>query len=753
MKKLRISGSDKVLNRYSKQLLIYQIILLFCVQEVVSKHCPDHCNCIFSNKADENKAECRMNNSNNTNVYINWEMYENNVILAMNCGGINFNCSNMPYFDIDLNMTMLVMSSCSPYMHMCAYNMTQAIDSIHNVKLINAVGPYTSDSYSILNEKSLHNLWLLDETERRLPIGVFKWLNSLKYLKIQGTVIEHLRAHTFTGLSVLNELYLDNNQLKYIEPHGFVGLNELEHLFILRNMLLFLTNTFLVNFDKLTAIHIKDNRVNMTLDSHAFSNITRWINTINLTDCKLASLPEDVFSGSDILRKLHFPNNLIKFLPRRVFSTLPYLVEINFKNNLISMLYNNVFDKLEYLRKMDLSYNNITKLSGSIFAYNFNLREIYLNNNNINFINFKVFKNTYLRSLSVASNGLKHVIGYTSQLWKLAQLNLSDNSLSEFGDWFMDLNGLQYLDLSHNQINKIEERSIYFADSIKIDLRHNNISYIERNLSELETSITTKRNMTIYLSNNPLECNCELVTILKDWNDYGWLADYKEIICTDSDLKLQNIDVRILCEGLKQSYIASIGIRVMCVLILIITVTLIFARQKQIREYISKYYICYMKESVTDETHDVFKEYDVFISFAHQDVEFVEDTLLPKLEYEHKQKVCVHYRDWIVGELIPAQIVHSVENSRKTIIILTRNFLLSQWSYLEFRTAHDLSIREGRPKLIMILLDERVCKDENLHKDIKAYISLNTYLLWNDPYFWQKLHKVLPRHSLKIHSK
>ena len=83
-------------------------------------------------------------------------------------------------------------------------------------------------------------------------------------------------------------------------------------------------------------------------------------------------------------------------------------------------------------------------------------------------------------------------------------------------------------------------------------------------------------------------------------------------------------------------------------------------------------------------------KYDAFVSFAHEDTDFIHNELAPKLEKESTEqfKLCLHTRDWIPGTWIIEQISTSVDNSRRTIIILSKNFLKSIWSLMEFRLAH-----------------------------------------------------------------
>lgn len=152
---------------------------------------------------------------------------------------------------------------------------------------------------------------------------------------------------------------------------------------------------------------------------------------------------------------------------------------------------------------------------------------------------------------------------------------------------------------------------------------------------------------------------------------------------------------------------------------------------------------------VTEKDLDRDKVYDAFISYSHKDEESIVAELISNLENgPHAYKLCLHFRNWLPGEYISKNIAKSIEESRRTIIVLSEDFLNSVWGRMEFRTAHKKALEENMTRVIIILVGE--ISLDNLDEELKAYLNTNTYLNWGDPWFWNKLRYALPRYRRKV---
>ena len=80
------------------------------------------------------------------------------------------------------------------------------------------------------------------------------------------------------------------------------------------------------------------------------------------------------------------------------------------------------------------------------------------------------------------------------------------------------------------------------------------------------------------------------------------------------------------------------------------------------------------------------RQYDVFISYANDDIDYVINDLLPLLERKG-HKSCIPDRDCIAGPTKQETILTAIKSSHRTILMLSDHHSLDEWSLFTFQMA------------------------------------------------------------------
>ena len=157
-----------------------------------------------------------------------------------------------------------------------------------------------------------------------------------------------------------------------------------------------------------------------------------------------------------------------------------------------------------------------------------------------------------------------------------------------------------------------------------------------------------------------------------------------------------------------------------------------------------------LEESVAD------YEYDAFVAYHKNDLAWVQNELHQNLDKMDGQgvsdnqprfRLCIHDRDFIPGDAIEENILRAIESSRKTIVVLSRNFLQSVWCEFELQIARKECIEKGRNLIIAVMLEELLV-DSKMSLSVKRLIRANTYIEWPQDLgarnrFWDKMRAAL----------
>lgn len=295
-------------------------------------------------------------------------------------------------------------------------------------------------------------------------------------------------------------------------------------------------------------------------------------------------------------------------------------------------------------------------------------------------------------------------------------------------------------DCSNNGLKELPRMNTSNWRKKELDLRNNNISYLSKDFVD----IIGKLEIPLYLSGNSFKCDCKNLTFLELIRNLSFVQD--EVSCWISDktkisTAISDDEIEDICTPSTIMYI-SLGLVFFLILVLTLLFVVSFKTEIRIWMYSRDMCMCWISEDEIDKD----RMYDAFICYSEKDEHFVQ-ILVDKLETgRNPYKLCLHFRDWHPGEFISKQVVTSVDKSKRSVFILTNNFLDSVCSRLEFRAAHSASMKEKRSRVVIILCQE-IDELGELDDEIKSYLNTTTYLKWTDNLFWEKLKYALPHKS------
>lgn len=403
-----------------------------------------------------------------------------------------------------------------------------------------------------------------------------------------------------------------------------------------------------------------------------------------------------------------------------------------------------------------LDGNTVRTLSTHAFLGRKILKVLYLNSSNVERVQNRTF------------HGLK----------ELEVLHLDDNRISTlYGDEFYGLDKLKELYLNHNRITYVNSTTFRFLPQLSVlRLDHNRIAQFPVwRLSPTLTRLT--------LAENQWSCACDFVQQMKEFLQYAAdaVVDAEQVRCLDHSGGFNVLgDNGTVCgpatpptdrafngssntiEGAlnggnltaptktvvqrpdAQDYVPTLIVSFSAVFFVVVAAMVVYAFRRETKVWCHSRFgvriFCKNPEFEMDERDKLF---DAFVSYSSKDEAFVVEELAPILENgDPSYKLCLHYREFPAGGYISDTIEQAVESSKRTIMVLSENFMKSEWCRYEFKSAHHQVLRDKRKRLIVILLGEVPNKD--LDPDIRLYLKTNSYLQWGDKHFWEKLKFALP---------
>ncbi|XP_014256119.1 protein toll isoform X2 [Cimex lectularius] len=617
-----------------------------------------------------------------------------------------------------------------------------------------------------------------------IPEVFFSNQEKLTTLDLRHNQLTNISKNVFSSLRRLEYLFLQDNDIEYIAREAFQATTELKVLDLSRNKIAVLyaeytdtdfgRHSILQSATKLETLLLSDNYISELYADWQVSMTSLQILDLSYNQISSLTIEDLQFLSTRLTMDLSYNNISVvtldnaETLARHKFVSAPTnrqeneSVRVILKGNplecdckayyLVKFLRGELDPRVEYI--VDFDVTNFTCSGPPEFAGRIvraidprvltcKLRErdcpkgcsCSFRRSNLALVVDCSFRNLTAVPLSMPASEI--VLDVTNH----TELDLTGNRITslpnELGKGYGRVTELK---IGHNNLTKINI-SVLSPNLEVLMLENNNLSVIDNGSLKMLENAKGLRLLTLH--KNPWKCDCSSKDLLLFIH-----RKYKEIISFDnitcaSGAYFSNITKTDLCPtplginiGIALSLLALLGFIICLILVLYYK----YQREIKVWLYARGFCLWFVKEEELDKD----KVYDAFVSYSHQDERFIVDELVPGLENgSPSYKLCLHYRDWIVGDFIPNQITRSVEDSRRTIVVLSPNFIESVWGRMEFRAAHMKALSEGRARLIVILYGELGNTDQ-LEPELKAYLSMNTYVKWGDPWFWEKLRYAMP---------
>ena len=335
---------------------------------------------------------------------------------------------------------------------------------------------------------------------------------------------------------------------------------------------------------------------------------------------------------------------------------------------------------------------------------------------------------------------------------------------------FKNQNELLYLNLSRNSLPLIDFQISHMKHIQAIDISYNLVSQFNENLQdELDALRQSSPNLTVKLLGNLLQCSCKTLSSL--W----WMYHRRSMFVSFEDYTcIQNGEVtkfkkigQLLITLNNQCYlnlIVKVSASLLTILTVVIVISLFLYRHKwNVRFFCLKFIAKRKAYQELDELETQY-EYDAFVVYDKNDFEFVRNELYKNLDKKDGEdevdnqtrfRLCFHERDFMPGATIEENILKAIDCSRKTIVVLSRNFLQSKWCDFELQMARIECVEKGRNLIIAVML-EPLPVDGTISRSVEKLIRKNTYIEWpSDPsrrnHFWDQMRAALEIQSNDRH--
>ncbi|XP_063545568.1 toll-like receptor 3 isoform X3 [Cydia strobilella] len=578
---------------------------------------------------------------------------------------------------------------------------------------------------------------------RALWPGGFKdtRFKNLRELDLRACAITTLSTGTFQGMENLEALYLSENSILNINAKAFSGLNNLIHLDMSRNY----NNDEFGNHKSLIleSLDVMDdlrNLVSMDFSSTRlsqsnlmmFNSFGKSFQRLSLCETGLTRLRTGIFNNTS-LRFLDVSGNNGILNQYGVLSGLENTLEVLYAVK-VGLVHLNLFERFKRLEILNVQNNEVSDFTSEVAKTMENLQILDLDNNRLS--TWIAYKFSYMRRLKYLS-------------LRKNNINMINENMIE------DFKNLQYLGFAENFVICNCHTRELFEIGLNADREATKQSRIRSQykkrgnmtkFSSYHTGFTSYNAIINKRTNVSKACevdsacdgeiyhdNITASYLLLDYNPslYQCMQLVEGVYMSFSHPLGCDVSPRVDFDAAIEKSWNKLLALIIIPAILFPVLVFVFVFRKNFRYFFitvrnSALLSMINKDTIIDDSR-IFN-YDVFVSYCNDDRGWILDQLLPHLETNCGVSVCLHERDFQVGLSILENIVSCMDRSRSIMLVISKEFLLSQWCQFEMHLAQHRLLETRREDLILVLLEEipRRLRPTTLH-----YLMLTkTYIVY-----------------------
>ena len=556
-----------------------------------------------------------------------------------------------------------------------------------------------------------------------ITIDFSVWKNS-QYLSTLEIGTSHLNIENldFSNLSVykhLKHFYVRSSKFEKINDQ-FISIGNNSSIRVVLIEFCGLRHIYRDAFKglrSLISLQLPSNRLNATSIRNLTFGLSDTVKQLNFHKNHIENLPDTLFEGLSLNSSVESVQMSLCFisgvLPLSTFKRLPNISRLDFYKNEIQSV---APYRLATVRYIDMSYNSMNQITVEFMCSFPNLVGLDLSWNSLNHRIPRTVVNctTHLEQLYLQRCNIMDLSGF-NLFPKLKTLDLSNNYIRDINNiTTLELKSLTRLHISGNPLHHSLPVNMFvnFKNLILLNLSDLSIASISPslfrpliNLQSLDISSNTLENIQVnsfsnatYLrhikfTNNPLICSCDMLSFfryLHKKNIYAeGIADPLETTCLQSGVEINFIDFNLTdedCRPDRQVTIIIVAFISVCFLSVILSI--IYRYRWYLR------YGCYAVKRNVYNYYNTYSEstflFDAFVSCSSHDLPWVMDEMVPAVETKQDKKLCIYSRNWLAGKEIVDYIVHSIDASRRVVLVVTNNFAKSTWCSDEMQLARSV---------------------------------------------------------------